>query len=137
MKSRLHHRFPVLLAGFLLCLHTVVPHVHQLRLTAGQRIERCDVLLPVNGQWLGLLRGVIGADMGQGHLEHLSVDRAEATLPVAPAEALALARQLPEWPPFPPMAQRLLRLSPTSHPKWPPEGDYCRATPLRGPPFLA
>ena len=137
MKSRISHRSIVLLAGFLLCLHTFVPHVHRMRHAGEHRIERGDLLVPGQGAWMLLLRDVIGTDMGQGHLEHLSVDRPPLDFPSAPAVTADLLRLLPDWPPVVPAAQRLLRRSPASHPKWPPEDAYTRAIPLRGPPSLA
>ncbi len=136
MESRISHRCFVLLAGFLLCLHTFVPHVHRMQHAGDVRIERGELLVPGQGPWLGLLRDVIGTDMGQGHLEHLSVDRPQLEVPAAPA-VTAAPRLLPGWPSAVPMARGMLRVSAYSWPEWPPDDFYPRTLPLRGPPTLA
>lgn len=74
MKATFFHRGFLLLAGLLLCLHSLVPHVHgPVRNSSGE--ETVESIPSSDGTLLGLLQDfVTDTDLGEDHLEHFSAD---------------------------------------------------------------
>ncbi len=126
MKTDVFARSCLLLAGLILCLHTVVPHVH------GEQAG-------VTGQPYGLvdiLKDLLGSDLGEDHLEHfssgqdldLSVDVVAALPPFAQPVLVLLSPRL---------ASLVRRRRVFRHRHFPPSAVYPDADAPRGPPRLA
>ncbi len=121
-------RILLLCAALLLCLHTLVPHVHH---HDGEGAGEPDD----NPAWLVLLKNVVGADIGTQHLQHFSTADADPEVLLLAENSAGLEGE----------AEPVLRLParPTAIPKSTVEyrgpltvaaTDYPPADPLRGPP---
>lgn len=133
MRHLMLHRGLVLLAGFILCLHTVFPHVH-----APHGAEEALVFAekPSNERsFLDVLYDLVTADLGEEHLEHFTPADSDANL-----SALALSPTAPLGSYFftaadqsiPPHQHRKQIL--TYHPLLPDDEMSILDRPLRGPP---
>lgn len=83
----------LLLAGLLLTIHTVVPHVH------GSPFSDASVPMaiqppPALTGWLGILGDLVSGDMGEEHLEHFAPEKIDQL-------ALSLTPTLQDFPPSP------------------------------------
>ena len=115
-------------AAVLLCLHTLVPHVHH---HAGEG-EASPEDKPA---WLILLKDVVGADIGTQHLQHLSTADADP-------EMRSLAENAAGWDAQPDYTIREYRRPsvigagsvPYTAPAIAASNDHPPADPLRGPP---
>lgn len=136
MRQLTIHRGLVLLAGLILCLHTVFPHVHG---------PDGDVVATVVAKekpaedrtFLDVLFELVTADLGEEHLEHFTQSDGNAVvvvlaLPpaVTPPEQTFLSadQQVGNQIIFQPLI--------AYHPLLPEEEALVRQRPLRGPPFV-
>ncbi|WP_273445072.1 hypothetical protein [Neolewinella agarilytica] len=135
MRYSPFHTTLLLLAGLLLSLHSVVPHVHGL--PCGKPGEVTAGHIPASGgDLLGLLQDFFtNTDLGEDHLEHFSADHDvtldlafTATLPPATLPHIVLA-VISE-----PGVTRRERVFRSWH--FPPSGVYPDADAPRGPPTI-
>ncbi len=97
MRSLLLHRGIIFLAGILLCLHTLLPHVHA-NFTAGTDALSMGTRPEVNHSLLDLLSGLVEGDLGQEHLENFTQGKAD--LEVVKTIIAPAAAPLPSTPDF-------------------------------------
>lgn len=136
MRQRNFHRFCILLAGLLLSLHTLVPHMH---LAGRAAVADLSLETPAQdaGNIFGFLQTLVGSNLGQGHLEHFVQDHElpGTSTEIAPAAAppvLPLANFAPYSLPVALRRQRVFL-----HHLFPPDGRFDAPTALRGPPARA
>ncbi|MBC6996768.1 hypothetical protein QWY85_04405 [Neolewinella lacunae] len=79
----------LLLSGLILLVHTLVPHVHTDHITERGVPTLCS-RQNAHANWLGVLAGLVEADMGEDHLEYFSPEKAPGFSLAAPAFSAAL-----------------------------------------------
>ncbi|WP_020567365.1 hypothetical protein [Neolewinella persica] len=136
MKTTSFHRALLLLAGLLLSLHSLVPHVHSGHSDSSGEVS-AEIIPGTNGDLLGLLQNFFtNTDLGEDHLEHFSSDNHAtldleviALLPPADLPTIVLAPRALN------PAIRRQRVFRSRH--FPPAGVYPDRAAPRGPPALA
>lgn len=134
MKTSSFHRGLLLVAGLLLSLHSLVPHVHADHCLGSGEITAKEIPASENGL-LSLLQALFtSSDLGEDHLEHFAADHDSvldldiiASLPPALSPVLAF---------FPYAAQPTIRRKQIFRSRhFPPSGVYPDADAPRGPPL--
>lgn len=129
------HSTLLLLAGLLLSLHSVVPHVHGIPCSSPGEVTTNNTSAP-KGDILSLLQDFFtNTDLGEDHLEHFSADHdvtldlaITATIPPTAFPAIvSVARKEPT-------VTRRKRVFRSWH--FPPSGMYPDTDAPRGPPTL-
>ncbi len=79
----------LLLSGLILLVHTLVPHVHAAHFTE-RGVPTTYAQQNVHANWLGVLAGLVEADMGEDHLEYFSPEDAPDFSLAVPVFSVAL-----------------------------------------------
>ena len=137
MQRNLLHHGIVLLAGLLLCLHTVIPHVHGslhpstlLVAEAGEQTNCVDEGL------LRLIKDLLSSDLGEDHLENFTPDLNKDF-------SVDIALPLPDLTaPFPVLNVGLAEVTSARQvssylANLPPDDPVVDLASTRGPPFFA
>lgn len=136
MRQLILHRGLVLLAGLILCLHTVFPHVHG---SDGNVVASVVVKeKPAEDRtFLDVLFELVTADLGEEHLEHFTQTDGNGVVVVlalppaiTPAVPAFLSAHKPE------SDQTIFQPIIVYHPLLPEEEALARQRPLRGPPSV-
>lgn len=136
MRHLILHRGLVLLAGFILCLHTIFPHVH-----VGEGSETEVAVFSEESaetrSLLDVLYELVTADLGEEHLENFTPASSEVAMVVLVLPPALLPLTPWSYPGH-------LLVANESHtkevialpPLLPEEADLVRQCPLRGPPAV-
>lgn len=122
-----------MLAGLILSLHTVFPHVHAPHGEQGEVVvfaEQPDT----ERSLLEVLYELVTADLGEEHLEHFAPADVDGALVLSIPPAIPLARLLSSVRDQVVAPQKDLQEIIAYHPLLPDEAAFIRQRPLRGPP---
>ncbi len=136
MRYRPFHRGLVFLAGLMLCLHSIFPHVHAPHGDDGAVVVFAEHS-GARPSFFEVLVDLVTADLGEEHLEHLAATDVDLDLsPLLPASTMLWPAGFPFGDASQPGPQNVIQEILAYHPLLPEDEVFARQRPLRGPPSV-
>jgi len=136
MQRSLFHRGLVMLAGLLLCLHTVIPHVHGELHPSQQPLEISGNTSCVDAGILYLIKDLLSSDLGEDHLENFTPDFTKDLSIVAFLAPAIMTTVFPNHHPIVPSVTSAQQVA-SYLADLPPDDPVVGQEPSRGPPVFA